>query len=144
MTDFNKNRYKKYEKPTNDFLKRFNNKNKIKPIKEEVNKVNEEIIQFYKEKALEELEDMRGLFIDFQEKISDYAVAEYLVPAIKIFADYAMVLNSVIEYGEINKTLIKALDPSIVKKVQQLKKLRLQVFLSMYNKYIKYESKGSQ
>lgn len=128
----------KYKKMIEDIFDNLDtSKYKFKPIKKDVEETNSDTAKFCKEMALEEFERIRELFIEFQENINEYAVSEYLVPAIQSFANFAAALVSVVENEDIKQLDSNILDSSTAEKMQQLKKLRAQIFSSVYNKYKK-------
>lgn len=89
------------------------------------------ITEFCKKKALEELEQIRLAFIEFQTSISDLALAQYFDSKIDDFAQHAVSLNDIIE-DDMN---VDSLNPNALFKYKRLKQLRAQIFSDIYMKY---------
>lgn len=91
------------------------------------------VVDFCREKALEELELVRSAFVEFQNKISDLVLVDFLDFQIDEFAKYAVSLSDVIE-DDFDET---KLSPSSLEKYKFLKQLRAQIFSDIYNQYNK-------
>jgi hypothetical protein len=96
-------------------------------------KLTQEQEEFAKQKAMDELEDTRLNFLAFQDQCQGSAIYSYLITAFEQIGEYA---GSVAEVIEDNVDESK-LDSIALAKYQSIKKLRMQILLSVYNKYKK-------
>jgi hypothetical protein len=92
------------------------------------------IQEFCRRKGLEELEIVRQAFVDFQDELKDLIVFEQLVPQIAEFAQYAI---SLMELVDEDLDTEHELDPEIQYKLETIRKIKAQLFTSLYNKYKK-------
>lgn len=88
---------------------------------------------FAKQKALEEMEQVRVAFLEFQDKVRDLMMFNYMTSSFEQFAEYASDMNEVIE-DQIDET---KLTPETLKKYKSIKKLRAQILSNVYNRYKK-------
>lgn len=85
------------------------------------------------EKAYEELEFIRTKFIEFQDSISELAIAEYVMPAIEQFAIYAASISQVLNDDYIDEEIeMNEIDK---RKLKDLKKFKAQILSSINNRY---------
>jgi len=89
--------------------------------------------KFAVEKALDEIEQIRLAFLDFQEKVQNLMMFNYMMSPIEQFAEYASNLIELIE----NNIDESKLAPDSLRKYKRIKQLREQIITNIYNKYKK-------
>lgn len=89
--------------------------------------------KFAVEKALDEIEQIRLAFLDFQEKVQNLMMFNYMMSPIEQFAEYASNLIELIE----NNIDESKLAPDSLRKYKRIKQLREQIITNVYNKYKK-------
>lgn len=92
------------------------------------------IQEFCKRKALEELEIVREVFLQFQDELKNLVVLDQLVPQIQEFAEYAISLVELVDEDLDND---EDLSPDVRYKLEAIKNIKAQFFASLYNKYKK-------
>lgn len=88
------------------------------------------------EKTLEELEQVRAAFVDFQTSVNGLVVSNYFVNQIEKFAQYAEDLTNLIE-NTIDET---TLDKDTLLRFKSLQQIRAQILSRIINKYNEEEN----
>ena len=83
------------------------------------------------EKAMEELEEIRLAFLDFQSRIQNFVLFNYMTSLLEQFAEYASNLVEII----VNNIDESKLTTDSLVKYKSIKKLRIQILSSIHNKY---------
>jgi hypothetical protein len=89
------------------------------------------VTEFATAMAMEELEQIRAAFIEFQERVSSLMLYNYMTTPFEQFAEYASDLTEAIN-DHIDES---KLTPDTLKKYKSIKKLRAQILANIYNKY---------
>ena len=83
--------------------------------------------------ALNELEEVRDAFLDFQDDIEDLAIFEFIYPKIEDFVESCLDLIEIME----DDFDADALEGKTLEQYQNMQKLRARILSAMYIKYKK-------
>ncbi len=83
--------------------------------------------------ALDELETVRAAFLEFQEKVEDLAIFQFIYPQVEEFVDFCLDLIELME----NDFDVNSLTGESLKKYQKIQKLRARILSAIYMKYRK-------
>ncbi len=101
--------------------------------KEELNCNIDQLEDFSKDKAFEELNKIRNAFIEFQDKIHELVMFDYISDPVNLFAELGSDLSRLIG----NEVDLSSFNEEYKNKYEDLKVLRAEILTKIYNKYKK-------